>query len=155
MTSTGTLLRMIGAAILLIAVQFASVAAKAHAGHGHGPDGHHLQGMLIKAHGAAAGIAHSISSDEAAPANRAAQTQPAAQAEATAQNAPGALPSGSDACVMGCCGLHGLLRQPRWPRFRPTFLPERARLASALHALFPFPEWTPEVCANPLDPSPE
>ena len=34
MTSTGTLLRIIGAAILLIAVQFASVAAKAHVGHG-------------------------------------------------------------------------------------------------------------------------
>ena len=40
MTSTGTLLRIFGAAILLIAVQFASVAAKAHVGHSHGPDGH-------------------------------------------------------------------------------------------------------------------
>ena len=42
MTLTGTLLRILGAAILLIAVQFASVAAKAHVGHSHGPDGHSI-----------------------------------------------------------------------------------------------------------------
>jgi hypothetical protein len=44
MTLTGTLLRIFGAAILLIAVQFASVAAKAHVGHGHALDVHSVQG---------------------------------------------------------------------------------------------------------------
>ena len=80
MTSTGTLLRMIGAAILLIAVQFASVAANAHVGHGHVPDGHHVQAHH-QGQGTAAGIAHSVSSSEAA------RTQPAAQAEAAVHNA--------------------------------------------------------------------
>ncbi len=112
MTSTGTLLRIIGAAILLIAVQFASVAAKAHVAHGQSPDGHHLQGHSHQGHShhghvTTAGTAHAVSSGEAAPANRAIQTQPAAQAEAAVQNAPGAQPSDSDACVMGCCSCTG------------------------------------------------
>ncbi|MGZ9053272.1 MAG: hypothetical protein ACXW3N_14015, partial [Rhodoplanes sp.] len=108
MTSIGTFLRMFGAAILLIAVQFASVAAEAHAGHGHGADGHGLE-----SHGAVAGAAHSVASDETAAANRAERAQPAAQAqpddqaEATVRSAPGARLSGSDACVMGCCGCTG------------------------------------------------
>jgi len=104
MTLTGTLLRMIGAAILLIVVQFASVAANAHVGHG--PDAHH-QGHSLHAHGIAAGVGHAISSEHASLAKSSARTQPAAQAEATAQNAPGALPSDSDACVMGCCSCTG------------------------------------------------
>lgn len=103
MTSIGTFSRMVGAAILLIAVQFASVAAEAHAGHGHGADGHGLQEHGLQSHGTVADAAHSIFSDETAPASRAARTQPAIRAEATAQNAPGAAAS-SDGCVMGCCG---------------------------------------------------
>jgi len=101
MTSIGTFLRMFGAAMLLIAVQFASVAAEAHAGHG--PDGHHLQGHGLQSHGTAVGAAHSIFPEETAPASRAARAQPAIRAEASAQNAPGAAAS-SDGCVMGCCG---------------------------------------------------
>jgi hypothetical protein len=91
---------MIGAAILLIAVQFAPVAANAHVGHGHATDGHHVQGHH-QAPGTAAGITDPVSSGEST------RVQPAAQAEATAQNAPGALPSDTDACVMGCCGCTG------------------------------------------------
>lgn len=110
MTLTGTLLRILGAAILLIAVQFASVAAKAHVGHSHGPDGH-----SIHSNGAAVGAVHTVASDETGSANRAAQAQPHTQAQSSAQaqpaaragaavqNAGGAL-SGSDACLMGCCG---------------------------------------------------
>jgi hypothetical protein len=108
MTSTGTLLRIFGAAILLIAVQFASVAAKAHASHG--PDGHHLQAHHIQGHhfqGLGTAAAPASASDQTAPSNRAVQTQPAAQAEVTAQHAPGAPPSDTDACVMGCCGCTG------------------------------------------------
>ena len=104
MTLTDTLLRIIGAAILLIAVQFASIAANAHVGHG--PDGHHQEHSL-HAHGTAAGIAHAISSEHAALAKSAVLAQAAAQAEATVQNAPGVLPSDSDACVMGCCSCTG------------------------------------------------
>ena len=111
MILTGTWLRIIGAAILLIAVQFAPVAAKAHVGHGQSPDGQHLQGQhqghSHHGHGTAAGTAHAVSPGDTAPANRAAQAQPAAQAEAAIQNAPGALPSDSDACVMGCCSCTG------------------------------------------------
>ena len=108
MMSTGTLLRMFGAAILLIAVQFASVVAEAHAGHGRGPDGHHVQGHHQGHHQglvAAADAAHSISPDQTAPAKPAAPAQPAA--EFAAQVAPGAAASGSGACVMGCCGCTG------------------------------------------------
>jgi hypothetical protein len=101
MALTGTLLRIIGAAILLIAVQFASVAARAHVAHGHAPEGHHLQGHHFQGPGVAAGIAHAVSFDEVG------RIQPAAQAEATVQNTPGAQPSDSDACVMGCCGCTG------------------------------------------------
>ena len=100
MTSTGTFLRMFGAAILFIVVQFASVAAYAHAGHGHAPDGHHPQAHH-QGTGTAAGIADAVSSDEAA------RPQPAEQAEAAVRNTPGALSSDSDACVMGCCGCTG------------------------------------------------
>jgi hypothetical protein len=112
MISIGTLLRMFGAAMLLIAVQFASVAANAHVGHGQTPDGHHLQGHSHQGHShhghvAAAGTAHAGSSGEAAPVNRAVQAQPAAEVEATFQNAPGAPPSETNACAMGCCGYAG------------------------------------------------
>ncbi|WP_210312199.1 hypothetical protein [Afipia massiliensis] len=109
MTLIGTLLRMFGAAILLIAVQFASVAAEAHVGHGHTPDSHHLQGHSHQGHGhdAAEGTAHAVSSGETAPVNPAVQTQPAAEAEAAVQNGPGAPASVSDACVIGCCGSAG------------------------------------------------
>ena len=100
MTSTGTLLRIIGAAMLLIVVQFASVAANAHAGHGHALDGRH-QAHGHHAHGTAAGNAPSISSAETAAANR------AVEAAAAAQNTPGAPSSDVDACVMGCCGYTG------------------------------------------------
>ena len=100
MTSTGTLWRIVGPAILLIAVQFASVAANAHVGHGHAaPDGQHIQGHHQR-HGVTS-IAHSVSPDEAA------RIQSAAQAEASVQNVPGVLPSDSDACVMGCCSCTG------------------------------------------------
>lgn len=116
MNPTGTLLRMFGAAILLIGVQFASVAAEAHAGHSNGHDGHGA-----RAHGAAVGIAHltsaveagSISAVEAGSAHPVAQAQPAAQnqaaaqAETTVRNAGGVSPSGSNACVIGCCGGTG------------------------------------------------
>ena len=114
MNSTGTLLRIFGAAILLIAVQFASVAAEAHVGHSHGHDGHGA-----RAHGAAVGIANLISAVEAGSAHPVAQAQrdtqvqpgaqdlPAAQAEAAVRNAGGVSPSGSNACVMGCCGGTG------------------------------------------------
>ena len=99
MTSTGRLSRIFGAAILLIVVQFASVAADAHVGHSHGPDEHSLQG-----HGTAAGTAHTSSSAEAGLPRAVAQAQPATQAEpATVKNGRGA-PSGSGACVIGCCG---------------------------------------------------
>ena len=99
MTSTGRLSRIFGAAILLIVVQFASVAADAHVGHSHGPDEHSLQG-----HGTAAGIAHSSSSAKVGFACAHTQAQPATQAEpATAKNGRGA-PSGSGGCVIGCCG---------------------------------------------------
>ena len=90
--------------MILIAVQFASVAARAHAGHG--PDGQH-QGHGVHAHGAAAGIAHAISSEPAPLADRAGPARPAAQAEAAVRNAPGAQPANSDACVIGCCGCTG------------------------------------------------
>lgn len=40
-------------------------------------------------------------------------------------------------------------------RFRPTFLPKRARFAWVLHASFSFGKWTLKACANPLAPSPE
>lgn len=111
MALTGTILRILGAAILLIAVQFASVAAKAHGGHSHGPDGH-----SIHSNGAAIGAVHAVASNEARSANWAAQAQPsrqakssrqaqsAARAEAAVQSAGGGAPSGSDACLMGCCG---------------------------------------------------
>src|SRR5688500_8233719 len=105
MTLTGTLLRIVGAAILLIAVQFASVVANAHAGHGRAPDGHHLQGHH-QGPGTAAGIVHAASAHTAA-AERPAQSQPAAEAEATVQNAPSMPSSVSDACVIGCCGYAG------------------------------------------------
>ena len=107
MTSTGTLLRIFGTAILLIAIQFAPVAARAHAGHGHGPDGHQLQAHHLHAHGTAAATAHAVPSDHAPAVNRAAPAEPAGPVEATAQSVPGAQPSGSDACVMGCCGYTG------------------------------------------------
>jgi hypothetical protein len=96
MTSTGMLLRMIGAAILLIVIQFATVTAQAHAGLSHVPDGHSLH-----EHGAARGIAHSISSHQTA--THAAQAQPTTQAEAAVENTRTAA-SSSDACVIGCCG---------------------------------------------------
>lgn len=106
MTSTGTLLRIFGAAILLIAVQFASVAARAHTGHV--PDGHHLQVHHIQEHHLQGlGTAAAPALDQTAPANRAALDESVAQAQATAQNTPGALPSAADACVMGCCGYTG------------------------------------------------
>jgi hypothetical protein len=104
MTLSGTLLRIIGAAILLIAVQFAPVAANAHVSHG--PDAHH-QAHSLHAHGTVAGIPHRVSSEQHSPAKSVLQTQSAAKAEAAVQNAPGALPSESDACVMGCCGCTG------------------------------------------------
>jgi hypothetical protein len=106
MTLTGTFLRMIGAAILLIVVQFASVAANAHVGHGRAPDGHYVQGLHHKGSSAAAGIVHAASYGQAAQAPPAVQAEPAAQ-ETAAQNAPGALPPDSDACVMGCCSCTG------------------------------------------------
>lgn len=97
MTSTGRLSRIFGAAILLIVVQFASVAADAHVGHSRGPDEHSLQG-----HGTAAGTAHASSSSSAEAGLPRAVAQ--AQAEpATVKNGRGA-PSGSGACVIGCCG---------------------------------------------------
>jgi hypothetical protein len=96
MISTGMLLRMIGAAILLIAVQFATLTAQAHSGLSHVPDGHSLH-----AHGAAGGIAHSVSSHRTA--NQQVQARPAAQAATAVQNADIA-PASSDACVTGCCG---------------------------------------------------
>jgi hypothetical protein len=107
MTSTGTLLRIFGTAVVLIAIQFAPVAARAHAGHGHGPDGHQLQAHHVHVHGTAAATAHAIASEHALAADRAAPTEPAAQAAAAAQNIPGPSPSGSDACVKGCCGYTG------------------------------------------------
>jgi hypothetical protein len=104
MTSIGTVLRMIGAAILLIAVQFAPIAARAHSGHGHEPDGHQLQAQHFHAHGAAAATAAHATSSDHAPA---APAEPAAQVEASAQNSPDAQPSTANACVMGCCGSTG------------------------------------------------
>lgn len=105
MTLTGALLRIFRAAIVLIAVQFASVAASAHVGHSHGPDGH-----SVHSNGAAVGAMHKVASNEteaanhrAAQAHLSAQAEPSARAEAAVQNAGGA-PSGSGACLMGCCG---------------------------------------------------
>jgi hypothetical protein len=96
MTSTGMLLRIIGAAILLIVVQFATVTAQAHGGLSHVPDGHSLH-----EHGAAGGIAHSISSHRTATAS--ARAQPTAQAATVVENADIAA-ANSDACEFGCCG---------------------------------------------------
>ena len=113
MNSTGTLLRIVGAAILLIAVQLAPVAAEAHAGHGHGPAGHHLQGhahpgLSHQGPDAAIAVGHSIAAGETAPAPLVTPAQPAAgDAGVFVQNAPDAPPSVSDACVMGCCGYTG------------------------------------------------
>jgi hypothetical protein len=104
MTLTGTLLRIIGAAILLIAVQFASVLANAHVGHG--PDAHH-QAHSLHAHGTVTGIPHTVSSEQESAAKSVLQTQSAAKVEAAVQNAPGPMPSDSDACVLGCCGCTG------------------------------------------------
>jgi hypothetical protein len=99
MTSIGSLFRIFGAAILLIVVQFASIAAEAHVGRSHGSDGHSLQG-----HGAAADTANSSSSAEAGSLPADAQAQPATQTQpATVKNGRAA-PSGSTACVIGCCG---------------------------------------------------
>jgi hypothetical protein len=98
MISTGTLLRMLGAAILLIVVQFASVATQAHVGHSHAPDGHSLQ-----AHGAAVGVFQSKSSEDTGSAHRVARAQSAAQAEAAAQNPQGAALI-YKSCAIGCCG---------------------------------------------------
>jgi hypothetical protein len=106
MISTGTLLRIFGAAILLIAVQFASVAARAHAGHM--PDGHHHQAQPVQGHHfQGLGTAAAPAPDQVAPTDRAAPAEPVAQAEATARNTPGAPPSAADTCVMGCCGYTG------------------------------------------------
>ena len=96
MTSTGMLLRMIGAAILLLVIQFATVTAQAHAGLSHVPDGYSLH-----EHGARGGIAHSISSHRTA--NQQAQAQPSAQAATAVENADIAAAK-SDACEFGCCG---------------------------------------------------
>ena len=101
MNATGIVLRMIGAAILLIAVQFAPVAAMAHTGHG--PDAHH-QGHSLHVHGIVSGIAHAVASEQASAVHDAAPTQ---QTEATARSTPGAQPADSGACVMGCCGCTG------------------------------------------------
>jgi hypothetical protein len=103
--TTGTLTRIFGAAILLIAVQFASVAAKAHTGHPHGHDGHGAQAHALHPHGAVAGAAHSPATEQTGPATRIAPAadrfQPAAQTATAVQNARG---TGSDSCVTGCCG---------------------------------------------------
>jgi hypothetical protein len=102
---------MMGAAILLIVVQFASVTANAHGGHGHGVDVHHLQGHSVQGHSphgyGTAATADAVSSDGAVSANRAARAEPAVQAEVSAQNTPDAPPSAYDACVKGCCGYTG------------------------------------------------
>jgi hypothetical protein len=96
MTSTGVLLRIIGAAILLVAVQFATFTAQAHAGLSHVPDSY-----SVHAHGAAGGIARSISSHRTA--NHSTRAQPTAQAATAVENVGIALAT-SDACVTGCCG---------------------------------------------------
>jgi hypothetical protein len=90
MISTGTLLRVVGAAILLIAVQFVTLTAQAHAGLSHVPDGHALH-----EHGAAFSF-HKTTT-------YAAQAQPTVQAATAVQDA-GVAPASSDACVIGCCG---------------------------------------------------
>jgi hypothetical protein len=91
--------------MLLIVVQFASVAAMAHGGHGH--DGHGVQAHAVHIHGTAAGAAVSLASDDTGPANRIAppadRIQPAAHAAASVQNARGAA-ADSATCVTGCCG---------------------------------------------------
>jgi hypothetical protein len=99
---------MFGAAILLIAVQFASVAAEAHFGHSHGLDrhgfqGHGLQGHFFQGHGAGAGATRSISFDETAAANQAVRAQSAARAGIAVESEPGTATS-SGTGVNGCCG---------------------------------------------------
>jgi len=109
MSSTGKLLRILGAAILLIAVQFASVVAEAHAGHSHGHDGSvHAHGLQPHAQGAVAGAVLAISYDETGSAKRGTQTadqvQTANQAETIVQAPQVGAPVGSGTCVIGCCG---------------------------------------------------
>ena len=154
MSSTGKLLRIFGAAILLIAVQFASVAAEAHAGHSHGPDGHsiHAHGLQRRRRGR-----HRArdSSDETARRSWPRQPKPAAQAETTVQNAQGA-PSGSGACVIGCCGTGMGCCGAALAAVSPNLPPESVLASDRLCTRsFPFGKWTPEACANPLDLSPE
>ena len=96
MTLTGTLLRMIGAAILLIVVQFATATAQAHGGLSHVPDGHSLH-----QHGAAGGLVHSISSHRSAA--HSALARHTAQAATAIENASIA-GANFDACAHGCCG---------------------------------------------------
>lgn len=109
MNSTGKLLRIFGAAILLIAVQFAPVAARAHVGHSHGPEGYGLQvqGLQTQAHDAAAVADDTLTSDQTSPARRIAapddRARVAAQAVTAVQNARGA-DAGPNTCVTGCCG---------------------------------------------------
>lgn len=109
MNSTGRLLRIFGAAILLIAVQFAPVAAEAHVGHSHGPDGHGLQaqGIQTQAPGDAAVAAETLTSGQTGPVSRIAtpedRAQAAAQAVTAVQNARGAA-AGPNICVTSCCG---------------------------------------------------
>jgi hypothetical protein len=90
MISTGILLRVIGAAILLVAVQFATLTAQAHAGLSHVPDGHALH-----EHGAAFSFHQTTT--------HAAQAQLTVQAATAVPNA-GIATASSDACVIGCCG---------------------------------------------------
>ena len=109
MNSTGKLLRIFGAAILLIAVQFAPVAAEAHVGHSHGPDRHGLQaqGLQTQAPGAAAVAADTLACRQNGPVSRIAtpedRAQAAAQAVTAVQNARGAA-ADPNICVTGCCG---------------------------------------------------
>jgi hypothetical protein len=109
MSSNGKLLRILGAAVLLIVVQFAAVVAEAHAGHSHGHDGSvDAHGLQPHAPGAVAGVGLAISDDETGPAKRVTQpedqVQTANQVETILQAAQVGAPGGSGTCVIGCCG---------------------------------------------------
>lgn len=95
MTLTGRLSRIVWAAIVLIAVQFAPVIAEAHSGHEHGLRGHSLQSQ----HATVA--ATHLKGSTAEPAQTDIQIQFSAGAEVprTASDM-----QHTTRCAAGCCG---------------------------------------------------
>ena len=146
MTSTGTLLRIIGAAILLIVVQFASVAAQAHVAHSHAPDGYSLHEHGLHEPGAAAGVTHSIPLPETT--TPAAPAQSSARTETVVQNAQGEVWS-SNACMIGCCGTGMGCCGHAMATVSPNFPPKACSLRTGFARLVSIREVDPQGLRKP------